>query len=106
MRRSLLVLGAAALLGAGALHLSLTAASPGKDETLGAAPTRVSLTYSAKVNVKLSAIAVLAADSTEVAALAVNAGPKASIIPGDLPRRLPPGRSGHRAPSAGRVPAA
>ncbi len=92
MRRSLMVIAAAALLGAAAFHLTLKESSPGKDETVAAAPSRVSLTFSAKVNVKLSAISILAADSTEIAKLDVVAGPKPTMLEAVVPRRLPGGR--------------
>lgn len=92
MRRSLLVIAAAGLLGAAAFHLTLKESSPGKDETLAAAPTKVALTFSAKVNVKLSAISILAADSTELAKLVVTAGPKPEMLEAAIPRRLPGGR--------------
>jgi methionine-rich copper-binding protein CopC len=92
MRRSLLVIAAAGLLGAAAFHLTLKESFPGKDETLVTAPDKVSLTFSAKVNVKLSAISILAADSTEIAKLAVTAGPKPTMLEAVVPRRLAGGR--------------
>lgn len=92
MRRSLLALGAAGLLGAAAFHLALIAGVPGKDETITAAPTKVALTFSASVNPKLSAISILAADSSEVAKLTVTVGAKPTMIEGAIPRRLAGGR--------------
>ena len=92
MRRALLPIVACLLLGAATFHLSLRSSSPGKDETVAAPLTRVSLTFSGTVNAKLSAVSILSPDSTEVARVPVVAGPKPTMLVGDLPRRLPGGR--------------
>lgn len=92
MRRSVLAVGAGMVLSAAAFHLSLVSAIPGKGETLATAPSKVTLTFSARVNVKVSAISILAPDSTEVAKLAPRVTAKPTVIEADVPRRLPSGR--------------
>lgn len=92
MRRSVLAVGAAVVLSAAAFHLSLVSAIPGKGETLASAPSMVTLTFSATVNVRVSAISILAPDSTEVAKLVPRAAAKSTVVEADVPRRLPSGR--------------
>lgn len=92
MRRFLSVVGAVVVLSAAAFHLALVSSMPGKGETLAAPPTKVTLTFSAKVNPKVTAISILAPDSTEVAKLIPRATAKPSVIEADMPRRLPSGR--------------
>lgn len=92
MRRSLFAVGAAVALGAAAFHLTLVSAAPGKGEILNASPTAVTLTFSAKVNPKVTAISILASDSIEVAKLTPRATSKPTVIEADVPHRLPSGR--------------
>lgn len=58
----LIVLPGAAL----AVHAHLTGSFPGKDEVVAEAPTEIRLTFSEKVELAISSIKVLGADSAEV----------------------------------------
>lgn len=92
MPRSLVAVAAAILLAAGTWHLNLISAFPGKDEVVAAPLSKVTLTFSAPINVKLSAVSILAQDSTEVVKLTVTAGAKPTMVEGKLARTLPAGR--------------
>lgn len=92
MPRSLVALTAAVLLAAGTWHLSLVNSFPGKDEVVNAPLSKVALTFSAPVNIKLSAVSILGQDSSEVAKLAVTVGAKPTMVDGKLARPLPAGR--------------
>ena len=92
MRRSLIALAACATLGAAAFHLHLMSSYPAQDETLATPLTRVALTFSAKVNPRLSSVAILAADSTEVARVPVKVGKEPTVLEGTLPRPLAAGK--------------
>lgn len=92
MRRSVVAVAAVLLLAAGTWHLSLISSFPGKDEVVAAPLAKVALKFSAPVNLKLTAVSILAQDSTEVAKLAVTMGAKPTMVDGKLTRPLPAGR--------------
>ncbi len=73
-------------------HLELKSAVPEKDAILSAPPAVVTLTFTAKANARLSAIAILRPDSTEVMKLTVAATKEPNTLQGTLSRPLPPGR--------------
>jgi methionine-rich copper-binding protein CopC len=87
-----LVVGAAALLTAGAFHLELKSSIPGKDTTVSAAPAKVSLTFSEAVDARLAAISILRTDSTEIEKLAVTSAKDPATIEGAVKTALRPGR--------------
>lgn len=87
------LLAALALVSAGALfHTELKSSFPEKDAILTSAPMKVTLTFTGKVDAKLSSIAILKPDSTEMAKLQVRATDDAKTIEAAIPRQLPPGR--------------
>lgn len=87
-----LVAGAAALLTAGAFHLSLKSSIPVKDSTLSASPAKISLTFSEAVDAKLVGISILRSDSTEVEKLTVAATKDPATVEGAVKTPLHAGK--------------
>lgn len=84
--------GAVALPAALLFHAELKSSSPGRDAVLKAPPREVTLTFSERVNQKLSAIAILRPDSSEVMKLVLDASRNPRVLHAPLTRALPPGR--------------
>jgi methionine-rich copper-binding protein CopC len=84
--------GSLALPAAFLFHTELKKSFPERDAMLKAPPEEVVLTYSGRVNAKLSAISILRPDSTEVMKLVVEKTPDAKVLRATMTRPLPPGR--------------
>lgn len=91
MSKLLLSIATAGVLATGWFHAELKSSLPEKNSR-GAAPAKVSLTFSEEVNSAVSAIAILKADSTELAKLVVKPTKHAETIEAAIPMRLAPGR--------------
>lgn len=88
--KSLMTLLTAGAVATGAFHTELKTSTPAKDSR-GGSPTSVTLTFTEGVNVAVSAIAILKADSTEVAKLVVKPTKDAATIVGAVTTPLAPG---------------
>ena len=82
-----------ALLGAGAafFHTHLSASFPKADEVVCAAPTQISLTFSARPEVPLTKITLLRSDSTPVRLERVKPGRDTLTVAARVPVALPAG---------------
>lgn len=82
-----------ALLGAGAafFHTHLSASFPKADEVVRAAPTEISLTFSARPEVPLTKITLLRSDSTPVRLERVKPGKDTLTVAARVPVALPAG---------------
>jgi methionine-rich copper-binding protein CopC len=93
MSKVLLTLsGSLALPAALLFHTELKKSFPERDAILKAPPQEVELTFSGKVNAKLSSISILRPDSTEVMKLVVEKTPDPKVVRAPMTRPLPPGR--------------
>lgn len=72
-------------------HTELKTAVPERDAILKAPPQVVELGFSGKVNARLTTIAILRPDSTEVMKLEVEKTADAKVVRAPLTRPLPPG---------------
>jgi methionine-rich copper-binding protein CopC len=72
-------------------HTALKASNPARNSVV-AAPTLVSLTFTERVNAALSSISVLKADSTEVEKLVVKSTTDPARIEGAVKTRLAPAK--------------
>ncbi len=84
--------GALALPAALLFHTELKHSFPERDGMLKAPPQEVTLTFSGKVTAKLTTIAILRPDSTEVLKLVVEKTADAKVVRAPMTRPLPPGR--------------
>ena len=73
-------------------HTELKTSVPERDAILKAPPEVVELGFSGKVNAKLTSIAILRPDSSEVMKLVVEKTANAKVVRAPLLRPLPPGR--------------
>lgn len=89
--KGLLALLAATTVASGALHTELKSSMPAKNSS-GPTPAKVTLTFTEDVNVAVSAMAILASDSTEVAKLIVKATADAATIEGAVIKPLVAGK--------------
>ncbi|MES2123628.1 MAG: copper resistance CopC family protein [Gemmatimonadota bacterium] len=90
MSRLLLSVATAGALATGWFHVELKSSLPEKNSR-GAAPAKVSLTFSEEVNSAVSAISILKSDSTELSKLVVKPTKNAATIEAAIPVRLAPG---------------
>ncbi len=84
--------GAVALPAVLLFHVELKSSFPERDAVLKVPPREVTLTFSGRVNQKLSAIAILRPDSSEVMRLVLDASRDPGVLHAPLTRALPPGR--------------
>jgi methionine-rich copper-binding protein CopC len=86
----LLTVTTAGALATGLFHTELKSSLPAKGAKVPS-PAKVTLTFTEEVNVAVSAISILKADSSEVAKLVVKATKDDETIEAVVPKLLPPG---------------
>ena len=89
--KTLLTLLAAGTVAGGSFHTELKSSTPAKDSS-GLSPTKVTLTFTENVNVAVSSITILKADTTEIAKLVVAATPDSATIEGAVATPLKAGK--------------
>jgi methionine-rich copper-binding protein CopC len=72
-------------------HTELKSSVPAKGAMLAKSPATVALTFTEKVNVGVSAISILKADSTEIAKLVLTRSTDGTTISGAVAKPLPTG---------------
>ena len=92
MTKVFLTVGAIVSLTTAAIfHVELKTSSPARN-SVGPAPTRVTLTFTEAVNVALSRITILTADSVTVEKLVIKEKKEAATFGAPITRPLAPGR--------------
>ena len=89
--KALLTIVTAGTIATGVFHTELKSSTPAKSST-GPSPTMVTLTFTENVNAAVSSIAILKADTTEVAKLVVAATPDSATIEGAVVTPLKAGK--------------